>query len=384
MSDAVRPTPVEIPMPLEIDVEKRLGPRFALSVRFEAPGGVTALFGRSGAGKSSLVEMIAGLMRPDRGRIAVGGRPLFDSRAGIDLPPEKRRVGYVFQDARLFPHMTVRRNLLYGQWAGGRRQGAMTLEAVCRLLDIETLLDRRPGALSGGETQRVAIGRALLSDPALLLMDEPLASLDAPRKAEILPFLERLVHETGLPVVYVSHAMEEVIRLADTMALIDDGALAAVGPVEALTGRIDLPLLTGQGEAGAVVGARVVAHDADYALTTLEIEGGGRLQVALLSLAPGTDLRVRLRARDITLSLAPPEAASTLNVLPATVREMARADGAFVHVLVDAGAPLWARVTRLSADRLALSPGKRVHAIVKAGAIDRASLGGRTSRVPGK
>lgn len=359
---------------LSIDVTKRLGDSVEIAAAFESGPGVTALFGRSGAGKTSLVQMIAGLLRPDRGRIAVGGRVLVDRAAGVDLPAHKRRLGCVFQDARLFPHMTVRRNLLYARWAGGRR-GALSLEAVCELLGLADLLDRRPGALSGGEVQRVAIGRALLADPALLLMDEPLANLDGPRKAEILPFLERLKEEADVPIVYVSHAMEEVIRLADTLVLIDRGRVAAVGPVEEVTSRLDLRPLTGRYEAGAVVAARVEGHDEAYGLTRLSIAEGRALLVPRLHRPVGAALRIRLRARDVTLTLAAPEGASTLNALPGVVRELAPAEGPFVDVLVDAGAPIWARVTRLSVDRLGLAPGLAVHAVVKAGAIDRASLG---------
>lgn len=359
---------------LEIAVDKRLSERMRIEARFEAGDGVTALFGRSGAGKTSLVEMIAGLMRPDHGRIVVQGRTLFCSERRIDLPAERRRVGYVFQDARLFPHLSVRRNLLYGRWAG-RRTGALDLETVCRLLDIQPLLERRPGALSGGEVQRVAIGRALLADPAILLMDEPLASLDGPRKNEILPFLERLKEESGLPIVYVSHAMEEVIRLADQMVLIDQGKVAAVGPIEEVTTRLDLRPMTGRYEAGAVVPVRVEGHDEGYDLTTLLITPDHRLQVPRLNRPVGAALRIRLRARDVTLALRRPEGASTLNILPGRVRELAPADGPFVDVLVDAGAPIWSRVTRLSVDRMGLAPGREVFAVVKAGAIDRASLG---------
>jgi len=374
MTESAPPPAAAPTRALDIAVEKRLSDSVTIDAHFQAGDGVTALFGRSGAGKTSLVEMIAGLLRPDRGRIVVQGRTLFDSEKRIDLPAERRRVGYVFQDARLFPHLTVRRNLLYGRWAGGRR-GALSLEAVCRLLDIEPLLERRPGALSGGEVQRVAIGRALLADPAILLMDEPLASLDGARKNEILPFLERLKAEGGLPIVYVSHAMEEAIRLADQMVLLDGGRVAAVGPIEEVSTRLDLRPLTGRYEAGAVVPVRVEGHDDPYELTTLLITPERRLQVPRLALPVGAALRIRLRARDVTLSLTRPEGASTLNVLEGRVRELSPADGPFVDVLVDAGAPIWSRITRLSAERMGLAPGRPVYAIVKAGAIDRASLG---------
>ena len=214
---------------IEVDVEKRLD-AFTLAARFTARGeGITALYGRSGAGKTTLVNMLAGLVRPDRGRIAVAGEVLFSSHEGIDLPPERRRLGYVFQEGRLFPHYSVRGNLVYGRRrAAGAAPG---FDALVRLLGLEALLDRRVGDLSGGEKQRVAIGRALLAEPRLLLMDEPLASLDAARKAEILPFIERLRGELGIPVIYVSHAMEEILRLADTLVLMAEGRIAAVGSV---------------------------------------------------------------------------------------------------------------------------------------------------------
>ncbi len=195
---------------------------------FAADWGVTALFGHSGAGKTTLLKMIAGTLRPESGRIAVGDFTLFDAERGINLPPEKRRIGYVFQEARLFPHMSVKRNLTYARWAG-RRQATRSFDEVVALLGIGHLLDRRPSTLSGGERQRVAIGRALLSDPALLLLDEPLSSLDHARRQEILPFIERLRDESHVPIVYVSHEIDEVARLADQIVLLSAGRVTASG-----------------------------------------------------------------------------------------------------------------------------------------------------------
>ncbi|MGH6960430.1 MAG: molybdenum ABC transporter ATP-binding protein, partial [Dongiaceae bacterium] len=238
---------------LEVDAAHQLGD-FRLDVRMSAPThGIVALFGKSGSGKTSLVNMLAGLMRPTRGRIALNGAVLFDSAAGIDLPPERRRLGYVFQEGRLFPHLDVRRNLLYGWHRAPAGERAVGLERIVELLGIGHLLHRRPTQLSGGEKQRVAIGRALLANPRLLLMDEPLASLDGPRKAEVLPFIERLRDELRLPVVYVSHDMAEIVRLADSVAVMSEGRVAAVGPIEDIMGRLDLRPLTGRYEAGAVL-----------------------------------------------------------------------------------------------------------------------------------
>jgi molybdate transport system ATP-binding protein len=218
---------------LTVDVEKKLGD-FSLSVSFVSAGGVTALFGPSGTGKTSIISMIAGLMRPDRGRIALDGRVFFDAASGIDLRPWKRRIGIVFQEGRLFPHLSVKHNLDYGRWMSGCAADPKAFAHVVDLLDIGHLLDRRPGKLSGGERQRVAFGRALLLQPLLLLLDEPLASLDAARKAEILPYLERLRDEARVPMIYVSHDPSEVKRIANRVVRLEAGRVAAAGGVELL------------------------------------------------------------------------------------------------------------------------------------------------------
>jgi molybdate transport system ATP-binding protein len=218
---------------LSVDVEKRLG-EFSIAAKFEAAGGATALFGPSGAGKTSLVNMIGGLLAPDRGRIALDGKVLFDSTARINLPAHRRRIGMVFQEGRLFPHMTVARNLDYGRWMSGIEPDAAESQRIVSLLDIAALLQRRPGRLSGGERQRVAIGRALLMKPRLLLLDEPLASLDRARKLEILPYLARLRDEAKVPMIYVSHQAGEIQRLCTQVVRVEDGRVAAVGGLELL------------------------------------------------------------------------------------------------------------------------------------------------------
>jgi molybdate transport system ATP-binding protein len=361
---------------IDVEVEKRLG-AFAVEARFSAPGsGITALFGRSGSGKTSIVNMLAGLLRPDRGRIAVEGELLFSSTDRIDLPPERRRLGYVFQEGRLFPHYSVRGNLTYGAGRGG---AAIDFDAVVALLGLGALLERRPGDLSGGEKQRIAIGRALLAAPRLLLMDEPLASLDAPRKAEILPFIERLRDELRIPIIYVSHAMDEIIRLADTLVLLADGKVAAVGTVEDLTSRLDLRPLTGRDEAGSVIRAAVAGHDVTFGLSELAFPGG-RLRVSRLSLPLGTPVRVRVRARDVALATTRPAGISIRNIVAARVVEIALDRGPLVDVRLDIGRPqqpvaLWARITRRAAQELNLAPGGEVFALLKTVALDRASLG---------
>jgi molybdate transport system ATP-binding protein len=359
---------------LEVDVEHRLG-AFALDAHFRSGPGLTVLFGRSGAGKSSIVNAIAGLLQPRRGRIAVDGAVLLDTERGIDVPAHRRRIGYVFQEARLFPHLTVRHNLLFGRWFAPRGPAHAGLGDIVELLGLGALLDRRPGRLSGGERQRVAIGRALLSDPRLLLMDEPLAALDLPRREEILPYLETLRDQARVPIVYVSHAAAEVVRLATTIVLLADGKVRAVGPVGEVMGQAGLVPAAGGFEAGAVLAMQVGGHDRGYALT--ELTGSfGHLTVPLLDLPVGTKLRVRIRARDVILAASPPNAVSTLNVLSGRVEALAPAGDAALEVQLRLGEErLLAQVTRRSAEALGLAPGRDVFALIKTVAIDRRSLG---------
>jgi molybdate transport system ATP-binding protein len=363
---------------IEVAVEKRLGD-FQLHADFSSPtAGIVALYGPSGSGKTSLVNAIAGLLTPDRGRVVVAGETLYSSDDGIDLPPRRRRVGYVFQEPRLFPHFSVRGNLGYGMRPGAG-EGALSLDAVSKLLGIEALLERRPGDLSGGEKQRVAIGRALLSGPRILLMDEPLASLDEARKAEIMPFIERLHDALDIPIVYVSHDMDENMRLADTLVLMEAGKVAAVGPVEELTSRLDLRALTGRYDAGAVIRATVAGHDLNFGLSELAFPGG-RLRVSRLGLPLGTPVRARIRANDVALATAKPEHVSIRNILPATVIEIA-ADPQSANV-VDVrmrvgpqvnGVILWSRITLRACRELELTLDKPVFAMVKAVALDRSN-----------
>ena len=365
---------------LEVEISGRWGD-FALDATFESDARVTALFGRSGAGKTSIVEALAGLRRPAAGRVVVDDVVLFDSDRGIDLAPERRRLGYVFQDARLFPHMTVARNLGYGARRAPRDAPGADFGEVVRLLDLAPFLARRPADLSGGERQRVAIGRALLAGPRVLLMDEPLASLDSALKHEILPFIERLAESGATAIVYVTHAMEEVLRLADRLVLVSEGRIAAQGGVEELLSRLDLTPDTGRFDAGSAFACEVATHDERWDLSHLRFPGGG-FWVPRIDLDPGARLRVRVRARDVSLALMPPERSSVLNVFAGEVIEVGATEGPQVDVLVDIGVPLRARITRRSLEELAIRPGVAVHAVVKAVAIDRASLGGGIDRPP--
>ena len=352
-------------MSLDVDVDHRRG-TFRLQARFTAAPGLTALFGRSGSGKTSLVNIVGGLIRPDRGRIAIDGQTLVDTERDLFVPAHRRRIGYVFQDSRLFPHLSVRRNLLYGRWfARGAGGATAELGAVIELLGIGHLLDRHPDSLSGGEKQRVAIGRALLARPRLLLMDEPLASLDEARRVEILPFIERLRDEAGVPILYVSHSVAEVARLATTVVVLSEGTVTAVGPVQ------DILPMADAADGGAVLEARVARHDATFHLSVLE-SAAGELQVPRLEAPVGAPVRAYIRARDVMLSLQRPEEISALNVLAGRIASIVPTSNAQADVRLDCnGAVLLARLTAKSIDRLALAPGRPVYAVVKSVSFER-------------
>ncbi|MEC8622705.1 MAG: molybdenum ABC transporter ATP-binding protein [Pseudomonadota bacterium] len=343
--------------------------------------GITALYGRSGAGKTSLANMISGLLKPDEGFIKIENQLIFCSQKAIDLKPENRGIGYVFQEARLFPHMTVKDNLLFGTRFKRLESRPLSITEVVEVLGLTNLLDRRPDSLSGGEAQRIQLGRAILSHPKILVMDEPLSSLDQTRKQEILPLIERLRDEFNIPILYITHSMEEIIRLADRLLIIEDGSIAADGTVEELTGRLDLRPLTGRYEAGSVINSEVLEHDRHYGLTKLKFVGG-ILHVPLIDVEKKTQLRIRIRARDVSLSSNLPEKTSELNVFRGKVIEIAQPtqqNAAHADTLIDIGVPIWVRVTRLSIERLSLRPGVEIYASIKGTSVDRQSLAARKS-----
>jgi molybdate transport system ATP-binding protein len=357
-------------MSLDVAVAHRIGD-FALDVAFRSEGGLTALFGPSGSGKTTIVNVIAGLVRAERARVEVAGEVLVDTARNVFVPPHRRRLGYVFQEPRLFPHLTVRQNLLYGHWFSAHAAGSASLDHVVDVLGLAALLGRRPGGLSGGEKQRVAIGRAWLAGPRLLLMDEPLSSLDAARKDEILPYIERLRDESRIPIVYVSHAIAEVARLATQVVLLEGGRISDIGTADEVLSHPDtLPAGT-RAEASAIVEARVVDHDDTASLTTLEGRAG-TLRLPRVDLPVGATVRVRIRARDVLIAVSRPEGLSARNVMPARVREVSSGDAAVVDVRLDVGGEiLIARVTRHSVLTLGLKPGQQVFAIIKAVAFDQ-------------
>ncbi len=358
---------------IEVSVTQQLGD-FTLDADFAADGRFIALFGHSGSGKTSLINVIAGLTRPQRGRVVIDGTTLLDTARGVFLPPYRRRLGTVFQEGRLFPHLSVRQNLLYGAWFAGST-GRASLSRVAGLLGIEDLLTRYPNRLSGGEKQRVAIGRALLAAPKLLLMDEPLASLDDARKQEIMPYLERLRDEARIPIIYVSHSVAEVARLSDTLVVLSGGKVRAAGPTIELMQRLDLFPSGDGGEAGAVIEAVVQSHDDAYGLTTLASRAG-QWRVPRLDIAPGKRARMQIKARDVMIARQRPEEMSALNVIAAVVDEIGPMDGPGIEIKLDCGGEaLVARLTRYSVERLSLSVGTPVFAIVKSVSFDRGSLG---------
>ncbi|MCL4778161.1 MAG: molybdenum ABC transporter ATP-binding protein [Gammaproteobacteria bacterium] len=350
---------------LDVSVQCRLG-EFMLDAAFAAPApALVALFGASGSGKTSLVNAVAGLLRPDAGRISLDGELLFDAATGIDLPAEQRRLGYVFQDARLFPHLDVRGNLEFGL----RRQHAAVrigFDDVVALLGLGPLLERRPRGLSGGERQRVALGRALLAQPRLLLLDEPLASLDVARREEVLPYLERLRDHWRLPMLYVSHQLDEVLRLATHVVLMEQGRVAATGPLAEVVLQPALGRLAGEAAVGAVLDSTVTAVDAATGLATVSA-GTGRLRVPAAGLAPGMAVRLQLLAREVIVATQPPQGLSVRNALAGTVTAVDVESPHSRLVSLDVGGVIvLARVTALAAAELGLAPGMPAWALVKA------------------
>jgi molybdate transport system ATP-binding protein len=355
---------------IEVDIKGRTG-IFELDVAFSASSGVTAVFGRSGCGKTTLVNMIAGLTTPEQGIIRTTNRVLYDSANNICLTPAQRRVGVVFQEHRLFPHLSVKRNLTFASWAGKRQVSTTTFEQIIAMLGIEPLLERYPANLSGGEKQRVAIGRALLSDPSVLLLDEPLSALDSARKQEIFPWLENLRDEAKIPIIYVSHSIEEVARLADNMVLLDEGKVAASGPMADVMARLDLGPMTGRHQAGSLLTGTVIGNDTTYGLTEVSIEGLS-LYLVGKAIPPGTRIRLRIKARDIIIALEPPTNTSARNILPCVIEQVLVEEGPYAELLLRLGhQSLRSRITRRSADLLQLKPQMQVHAMLKSISINR-------------
>jgi molybdate transport system ATP-binding protein len=360
---------------IEVALTQRLG-AFALDVAFTAGAGITALFGPSGAGKSATIAAIAGLSRPDHARISLDGAALLDTEKRVFVPKHRRRIGLVFQDSHLFPHLSVRHNLLFGRWFSPRGARGIALAPVIAALGIGHLLGRRPATLSGGERQRVAIGRALLSSPRLLLLDEPLAALDRERRLEILPLIERVRDEFGVPMIYVSHAMEEVARLAADVLMIENGRIVDQGTPSAVFG----PQAASAGEdrfaSASVLNATVAGEDIAYGLTELG-HPAGRIWLAERGGAPGRAVRVVVHATDVTLALARPQQMSVRTALSGTIATITAGDGplASIAITLDGGDRLAALATRKAVAELGLKEGDAVFALIKTVALDERMIG---------
>jgi molybdate transport system ATP-binding protein len=360
---------------ISVDAALELG-GFDLDIAFENDDGITALFGRSGSGKSTTINLIAGLARPDRGRIVLDGRTLVDTETGVFVPRYRRRVGLVFQDTQLFPHLSVRQNLLFGRWFAPSAERTIDFEPVIEALGIGHLLARKPVRLSGGEKQRVALGRALLASPKILLMDEPLASLDQERKLEILPLIERLRDEFRIPIVYVSHSVEEVGRLASRVVVLDGGRVVAIGGVEEVLG----PGLSVAGISrfarSSVIAGKLTNVDAAYGLTEIAHPAGTIWLVGRAG-PVGREARVVIKSTDITLAKTRAEALSVRTTLVGKVAAIETDGGplAGVSIALDGHGRLYALATRKAVDELALTVGDQVFALVKSAALDERAAG---------
>ncbi|WP_293773752.1 molybdenum ABC transporter ATP-binding protein ModC [uncultured Pantoea sp.] len=332
-----------------------------LEIDLQIPArGITAIFGVSGAGKTSLINAISGLTQPQHGRIQLKDRLLFDAEQQISLPPEKRRIGYVFQDARLFPHYRVRGNLQYGMASGMKAQ----FDNLVSLLGLEALLARFPRSLSGGEKQRVAIGRALLTAPDMLLLDEPLASLDLPRKRELMPYLQKLAKQVDIPMLYVSHSLEEILQLADNVLVLDAGKVKAFGPLERVWSSSAMRPWLPVSELTSVLRVQVLEQHPDYPMTALSL-GDQHIWVSRVNQPVKTPLRIRIASADVSLALQPPQHSSIRNILPAQVVELLEV-GDQVEVKLRIGiSELWARITPWARDELGIRPDQWLYAQIK-------------------
>ncbi|MHC1548731.1 molybdenum ABC transporter ATP-binding protein [Phyllobacterium sp. K27] len=356
-------------MKLVFKAQRKLG-AFQLDAAFTSDGGVTALFGASGSGKTSVIRMLTGLGHPDQGRIVFDGDVVVDTEQKISVPKHKRRFGVVFQDNRLFPHLSVRQNLNYGRWFVSKPKCENNFDSIVNLLGLNLLLDRRPTNLSGGEKQRVAIGRALLSSPRLLLMDEPLAALDEMRKAEILPYLEALRDQMNIPIIYVSHSVAEVVRLADKVIVMDNGKVTMAGAVADVLNHPSISSMQDRKEAGTFIEGKVIQYDGKHRLTTIEFNSS-RFYVSGPEVTVGQTVRMYVLARDVMLATVYPQGVSALNILKGKIVAIISNIEGTVDVHIDCkGTALLSRITSFSCDRLSLTEGMTAYAIIKTVALE--------------
>lgn len=352
---------------LTIEYQQTLGDnQFDINVTLPSKG-ISAIFGRSGAGKTSLINVVSGLSTPDIGEVVINGRCLFSSKQRINIPVHKRKVGYVFQESRLFPHYRVKGNLLYGASDFDQNE----FDKIVTLLELGPLLNRFPIQLSGGEKQRVAIGRALLSQPDILLMDEPLASLDLPRKREVMPFLEHLAKTVEIPILYVSHSLNEVLRLAEHLVVIENGRVAISGPVEKVWSSPELRPWQAFSEQSSLFEARLLSHNHEYALSCVQLAPEAVLWVQKVDVPLDAHVRLQVRANDVSIALDKPERSSVRNILLARIESletMTHGDArqsVSVKLCLAKGCYLWATITVWAKDDLQLEVGMQVYAQIK-------------------
>ena len=361
---------------LKVDISGLIG-TLGIRAKFETPAGnITVLFGVSGAGKSTIINMVAGLLKPDSGIIQSSKEIFFDSANRVNLPPEKRGIGYVFQDNRLFPHLNVQKNLRYGKNLTIEQNRYLNEQEIIELLDLGDFLKRRPYNLSGGEKKRVALGRALLNSPSILLMDEPMAGLDDKRKMEVLPFIEKINQRFKIPIIYVSHDLDEVIRLADEVGLVKDGEITGLGAVEQMTSYTQFREIVGGTNAVTILQGKVVRLTGNSGLTGIETPAG-IFRIPQKDLGEGTKLRLRLNATDISIATEKPQYLSILNVIPGTIKEIQQVGPATVSVAIEAtpDTTISAQITQHACQALSLTKGKTIFALVKSVAIDRFEQG---------
>ena len=357
---------------LEVNIAGGIG-ALRMQANFSSQSGhITALLGRSGSGKSTIINMIAGLLTPQTGVIKIDQETFFDSSHRINLPPEKRRVGYVFQDNRLFPHMSVQRNLFYGKKLADKKGRQLEETEIIDLLDLQALLERRPYNLSGGEQKRVALGRALLSSPSILLMDEPMAGLDLQRKLEILPFIEKINRHFNLPIIYVSHDLDEVIRLADEAGLVIEGVINGLKPVEHLTDHAQFHDMVSGENLVTILQGEAIGTQKKSGLSEVKTPAGLFL-LPRSDLPKGTKLRLRLNATDISIATEKPRNLSILNVIPGSIERIQEVGPATVTVAIQTSPSsiIRAQITKHARESLSLKEGKSIFALVKSVAIDR-------------
>jgi len=357
---------------LTIDIKKQLGD-LDLQVTAQIPmQGICAVFGRSGAGKTSLVNILGGLSTPDNGLLTLGDTDLYHQQQGINLPPEHRRIGYVFQEARLFPHYSVRGNLNYGN----KDKDQTHFATVVKLLGLDELLNRYPSTLSGGEKQRVAIGRALLTRPQMLLMDEPLAALDLPRKRELIPYLLQLAKTLNLPIIYVSHSLDEILQLADTMLVLDKGKVLVNGPLQDVWDSAEMRPWLPAKEQSSLLTAKITELNENYRMSKLALADGTYLWINGLPLPVDSKLRVRIHANHVSLCINRPTDSSIRNILSSTISEIIHSESSDnVQVKLAFGDDhIWANITPWSCDELALKVGQTVYAQIKGVSMTESEL----------